>query len=104
MDLCDGERESFAQIMSIIRRKYDNLYGFLLPLMMAVKQAPIKLPEAPYHLHVQFLPLQRSATKLKYLATIETAYGTFLADTAPEDSAATLRSIAPRTTADGSLA
>lgn len=104
MELSDSERGNFAEMMSTIRRKYDNLYGFLLPLMMAVKQAPTKLPGVPYHLHVQFLPLQRSATKLKYLATIETAYGTFLADTAPEDTAAILRFLEPRTAADGTLA
>ena len=97
-DLTDEERSSFAGIMSIIRRKYDNLYGFLLPLMMAIKQAPLQQPATLYHLHVQFLPLQRSENKLKYLATIETGYGTFLADTAPEDMAATLRSTEPVTT------
>jgi galactose-1-phosphate uridylyltransferase len=48
-------------------------------------------------MYVQFMPLQRSATKLKYLATIETGYGTFLADTAPEDMAEILRSCEPRT-------
>ena len=97
-DLTEAERDSFAGIMSIIRRKYDNLYGFLLPLMMAIKQAPLQQPATLYHLHVQFLPLQRSANKLKYLATIETGYGTFLADTAPEEMAATLRSTEPPTT------
>ena len=90
------ERANFAQILSIVRKKYDNLYGFLLPLMMAVKQGPLR-PETLYHLHVQFMPLQRSATKLKYLATIETGYATFLADTAPEEMAATLRQCEPKT-------
>lgn len=97
LDLSHEERASLASILSIVRRKYDNLYGFLLPLMMSVRQAPLKQPDAPYHLYVQFLPLQRSPTKLKYLATIETAYGTFLADTAPEQTAETLRSCEPAT-------
>lgn len=96
LELSDDERESLAKLMRVIRKKYDNLYGFLLPLMMAVKQAPLQRPETPYHLHLQFLPLQRSANKLKYLATIETAYGTFLADTAPEETAATLRQTDPQ--------
>jgi UDPglucose--hexose-1-phosphate uridylyltransferase len=91
LELTDAALDSLAQIISVIRRKYDNLYGFMLPLMMAVKQAPLRDPAAPYHFHIQFLPLQRSATKLKYLATIETGYGTFLADIAPEEMAATLR-------------
>jgi UDPglucose--hexose-1-phosphate uridylyltransferase len=97
LDLTGAEKASLASIVSILRRKYDNLYGFLLPLMMAVKQAPLRQSEAeaPYHFHVQFLPLQRSATKLKYLASIETAFGAFLADTAPEEVAETLRQAAP---------
>lgn len=95
LDLSDVERASLAALISTIRKKYDNLYGFVMPLMMTVRQAPLQLPEAAYHLYVQFLPLQRSPTKLKFLASIETAYGTFLADTAPEEMAATLRRTEP---------
>jgi UDPglucose--hexose-1-phosphate uridylyltransferase len=97
LELTDEEKTALAELISIVRRKYDNLYGFLLPLMMAVKQAPLKQPEAPYHFHIQFLPLQRSVNKLKYLATIETAFGTFLADTAPEEMAEVLRGCEPST-------
>ncbi len=97
LDLDQEERSSLASIISVIRKKYDNLYGFMMPLMMAVKQAPLRQPESPYHLHVQFMPLQRSATKLKYLASIETGYGTFLADTAPEQMAENLRRSQPDT-------
>lgn len=91
LDLTAAEKMSLARNISVIRQKYDNLYGFMLPLMMAVKQAPLKDSSAPYHFHVQFLPLQRSATKLKYLATMESGYGCFLADTAPEEMAERLR-------------
>ncbi|HEX4749299.1 MAG TPA: galactose-1-phosphate uridylyltransferase [Bryobacteraceae bacterium] len=97
LDLTDAERGSLAESISIVRRKYDALYGFVLPLMMSVRQAPMRQPDAPYHLYIQFCPLQRSATKLKYLASIETTYGTFLADTAPEEMAQTLRVCEPRT-------
>ncbi len=99
LDLTTEERQSLARNISMIRRKYDDLYGFMLPLMMAVKQGPLQDSAAPYHFHVQFLPLQRSATKLKYLATIETGYGSFLADTAPEEMAEKLRMCKPETTA-----
>jgi UDPglucose--hexose-1-phosphate uridylyltransferase len=98
LDLTEAELDSLAQIISVVRRKYDNLYGFMLPLMMAVKQAPLRDSHTPYHFHIQFLPLQRSPTKLKYLATIETGFGTFLADIAPEEMAATLRRCEPVTT------
>src|SRR3954451_15702994 len=96
-ELTEDERGSLAEIISQIRKKYDNLYGFLLPLMMAVKQAPLRHNQPLYHFHIQFLPLQRSPTKLKYLATIETGYGTFLADTAPEEMADNLRRSEPVT-------
>jgi UDPglucose--hexose-1-phosphate uridylyltransferase len=69
----------------------------MMPLMMAVKQAPLRNVEAPYHFHIQFLPLQRAANKLKYLATMETGFGTFLADTAPEQMAENLRQSQPAT-------
>lgn len=95
LDLSGEERGTLANLISIVRRKYDSLFGFMVPLMMAVKQAPLRQAELPYHFHIQFLPLQRSATKLKYLATIETGYGTFLADTAPEQMAANLRAAEP---------
>ena len=97
LDLNDCEKSSLCRMISTVRQKYDNLYGFILPLMMAVKQGPLRSQEAPYHFHLQFLPLQRSPTKLKYLATIETGYGTFLADTAPEEMAENLRRCAPAT-------
>ena len=97
LDLTSNELDSLAQIISVMRKKYDNLYGSLMPLMMAVKQAPLQRKDAPYHFHIQFLPLQRSATKLKYLATMETGYGVFLADTAPEEMAGHLRNSEPKT-------
>ncbi len=96
-ELTDEERKNLAEIISTIRKKYDNLYGFLMPLMMAVKQGPLKPSDSLYHFHIQFLPLQRSPTKLKFLATIETGYGTFLADTAPEQMAENLRKSEPAT-------
>lgn len=94
-ELTEAEKNNLASIVSIIRKKYDNLYGFLMPLMMAVKQAPLREMSVPYHFHIQFLPLQRSPNKLKYLATIETGYGTFLADTLPEDMAEQMRHSEP---------
>jgi UDPglucose--hexose-1-phosphate uridylyltransferase len=97
LELDESEKDALASIISTIRKKYDNLYGFLMPLMMAVKQAPLRNVSAPYHFHIQFLPLQRSPTKLKYLATIETGYGTFLADTLPEEMAEQMRRSEPAT-------
>jgi UDPglucose--hexose-1-phosphate uridylyltransferase len=82
-------------MISIARRKYDNLYGFQLPLMMMVRQSPTHGEHPYFHFHVEFLPIQRSAKKLKYLAGIESGTGTFLNDTRAEEQAAKLRDIEP---------
>jgi UDPglucose--hexose-1-phosphate uridylyltransferase len=89
--LTSGERASLAAMIEVIRKKYDNLYGFQLPLIMAVRQAPNGGDFPYFHFHVEFFPIQRSATKLKYLAGVETGAGTFLNDTVAEDRAAALR-------------
>lgn len=89
-----AETQALASILSEVRRRYDGLYGFPLPLMMAVRQRSSNDDERKYaHLHIQFTPLQRSATKLKYLAAAETAHGLFLNDTRAEDQARALRQV-----------
>ena len=90
------ERLDLAGMISVVRRKYDNLYGFPMPLMMMVRQTPAHGEHPYYHFHIQFLPIQRSATKLKYLAGIESGTGTFLNDTRAEDEAVRLREIEPQ--------
>ncbi len=84
-DLTSAERADFASVLSQMRKKYDALFGFPMPLMMVLHQS--------VHFYVEFLPLQRTATKLKYLAAVESALGTFLEDVVPEDAAAQLRSL-----------
>lgn len=54
-----------------------------MPLMMMLHQT--------MHFYVEFLPLQRSAQKLKYLASVESSLGTFLEDVSPEGAAEALR-------------
>ena len=44
---------------------------------------------------IEFYPIQRSATKLKYLAGVETGTGTFLNDTQAEERAIALRASEP---------
>jgi UDPglucose--hexose-1-phosphate uridylyltransferase len=89
------ELDQLAEMLSIIRKKYDNLYGFLLPLMMVIRVSPSRGEHPYFHFHIEFLPIQRSAKKLKYLAAVESGSGTFLADTRPEERAAEMRRTAP---------
>jgi len=79
------EIADFAFVLSTMRKKYDALFGFPMPMMMVLHQTT--------HFYVEFLPLQRTATKLKYLAAVESSMGTFLEDVVAEDAAAQLRAV-----------
>jgi UDPglucose--hexose-1-phosphate uridylyltransferase len=85
-----------ASMISVVRRKYDNLFELPMPLMMFLRQSPAKGEHAYFHFHVEFCPIQRSASKLKYLAGVETGLGTFLNDTEAEERAAALRAAEPK--------
>lgn len=91
----DPERSELASVIKAVRMKYDNLWGFAIPLMMMLRQRPVQ-GESPYfHFHIEFCPIQRSATKLKYLAGVESGSGTFLNDTSAEVKAAEFRATRP---------
>jgi UDPglucose--hexose-1-phosphate uridylyltransferase len=95
-DLTETEAEHLAAMVKTVRTKYDNLFGFPMPLMMILRHPPAKGEHPYFHFHIDFYPLQRSATKLKYLAGVESGAGTFLNDTVPETTARELRETAPR--------
>jgi UDPglucose--hexose-1-phosphate uridylyltransferase len=94
-DLSAEETAGLASLLSLVRKKYDNVYGFPMPLMMLVRQKPAKGEHRYFHFHLEFLPIQRSAKKLKYLAAVESGNGTFLNDTRAEDEAEKLRRTEP---------
>jgi UDPglucose--hexose-1-phosphate uridylyltransferase len=94
-DLDDRERRELASLLKIVRQKYDNLYGFPMPLMMLLRQPPAQGTHGYFHFHIDFLPIQRSPTKLKYLASIESGCGTFLNDTRAEQQAELMRNAEP---------
>lgn len=94
LDLTDPERLRFAELLTDVIGAYDRLFGFPLPYVMAMHQAPTDDGQWQHvsHLHVEFTPVHRTATKLKYLAGSELGAGAFLNDTLPERTAAELRS------------
>ncbi|HVL93314.1 MAG TPA: galactose-1-phosphate uridylyltransferase [Acidimicrobiales bacterium] len=98
LDLGDGERQDLAELLDVVVRAYDALFGFPLPYVMAVHQAPTDDGQwqAVTHCHVEFTPIHRTADKLKYLAGSELAAGAFVNDTAPEATAAELRAAVTR--------
>lgn len=94
-DLRPDEADNLAELIKVVRMKYDNLFGFAMPLIMVLRHPPAK-GEHPYsHFHIDFYPIQRSATKLKYLAGVETGAGVFLGDTVPEEKAREMRETEP---------
>jgi UDPglucose--hexose-1-phosphate uridylyltransferase len=96
-ELDDDDTMELARLLKTILLKYDRLFGFSLPYVMAVHQRPTEAADHDaYHLHIEFYPPNRTATKLKYLAGSEAGAGAFINDTLPEETAATLRELEPR--------
>ena len=72
---------------------YDELFGFPLPYVMSMHQAPTDDGQwqSVSHLHVEFTPVHRAPDRLKYLAGSELGAGAFISDVAPETAASALR-------------
>jgi UDPglucose--hexose-1-phosphate uridylyltransferase len=95
-ELDAAEVDGLARTLLTVIRKYDGLFDISLPYIMAIHQRPTDGGDHEgYHLHVEFYPPHRTATKLKYLAGSEAGAGAFINDTLPEDTAAVLRDLAP---------
>lgn len=94
VDLSAAERWSLARALKVVLTKYDNLWGFPLPYMMVQHQRPTDRNAYDFcHFHIEFYPLHRTATKLKYLAGSEAGAGTFIVDDTAESFARRLRAV-----------
>lgn len=92
--LTEAERSELAIALKTILLKYDALFGFPMPYILAHHQAAARDLDCPsYHWHIELYPPYRTAQKLKYLAGVESGTGFFINDTYPEDKAAELRAI-----------
>ncbi|MGQ9684067.1 MAG: galactose-1-phosphate uridylyltransferase [Anaerolineae bacterium] len=92
LDLTRQERWSLARVLKTVMEQYDALYGFSLGYMMVLHQAPTDgQAHLSYHFHIEFMPLRRTAEKLKFRASCESGAGTFVTDGLAEDWAARLR-------------
>jgi UDPglucose--hexose-1-phosphate uridylyltransferase len=91
--LDEDERRDLAQTLKRLLAGYDALFGFSLPYVMAMHQAPTdgKDHDGVAHFHIEFYPPNRTAEKLKYLAGSEVGAGAFIVDALPETTAAELR-------------
>jgi UDPglucose--hexose-1-phosphate uridylyltransferase len=92
-----ADADDLAVVLKGLLRKYDALFDKSFPYIMACHQAPTDGAEHPeYHLHFEFYPPLRTATKLKYLAGCEAGAGNFIMDKLAEESAAELRAVGPK--------
>ncbi len=97
LEVTQQERESLAALLKGVFGAYDGLFGFPLPYVMAIHQAPTDDGRwlAVSHLHLEFMPPHRTATKLKLIAGSELGGGAFINATSPEATAARLRRAIP---------
>jgi UDPglucose--hexose-1-phosphate uridylyltransferase len=94
-ELDGAELDGLAGALGSLVRRYDALFGFPLPYVMAVHQRPTDgESHESYHLHLELYPPHRAADKLKYLAGSEAGAGAFITDALPEETAARLRALA----------
>lgn len=85
-----------AAILKSVIKKYDNLFGFVFPYIMAIHQKPaVKGSKAYSHFHIEFYPPYRTKDKLKYLAGSESGAGTFINGSLPEEKAEELKNTEP---------
>lgn len=92
-EMSDSEMDDLAEILLIVTRKYDLLFGFSLPYIMLMHQEPAIRGYEFNWFHVEFYPPYRTAKKLKYLAGSEAGAGAFINDTLPEETSKTLREL-----------
>ena len=100
-ELDAAEVDGLARVLKGVLLKYDALFGFSLPYIMAIHQRPTDGGDHDgYHLHFELYPPHRTEAKLKYLAGSETGAGAFINDTLAEETAGRLRALAPLWAAD----
>ncbi len=91
-DLTAAESRALAGALHAVVARYNGLFGFELPYMMVVHEAPHGAED--WHLAVEFYPPHRSERLTKIRASVETATLLFINDTLPETSAARLQAVA----------
>jgi UDPglucose--hexose-1-phosphate uridylyltransferase len=90
-DLGAAEAIGLSHALRQVVLRYDGLFGFELPYMMVVQEAPMDAPD--WHLSFEFLPPHRTAVLTKIRASVETATGLFINDVLPESSASRLAAL-----------
>jgi UDPglucose--hexose-1-phosphate uridylyltransferase len=90
-DLTAAESRALAGALHVVVERYNGLFGFELPYMLVVHEAPRGAQD--WHLAVELYPPHRSERLTKIRASVETATLEFINDTLPEESAARLAEV-----------
>ncbi len=95
-DFAPDEPRALAELLKALLTKFDNRFGFSLPYIMVMHQAPTDAADYSHYLfHIEFYPPHRTKDKLKYLAGSEAGAGAFINDTLAEEKAEELRQCEP---------
>lgn len=89
--LTEDEKTELASVYRRLLRSLDEIYDSATPYIAAWHQAPLLQAGKNVRLQLQITSPRRAADKLKYLAGSESAMGAFIADFAPEKTAAQIR-------------
>lgn len=92
--LSEEQCESFAPVAKEALQRLDGVFGVNMPYIASWHQAPVKQGRDALRLHWQIQSIRRAPGKLKYLAGSESAFGAFMMDLKPEQSAQQLRDVA----------
>lgn len=93
-DLDDAEVQDLAAVLHEVLVRFDNLWSMPFPYVLALHDAPCDGQDhAGFGFHVEIHPPLRKPGLRKHLAGPEIGGGNFLADTAPEETAAELRAV-----------
>ena len=93
LELENDELDGLTDVYLEILNRLDRLYPTPLPYMAALHQYSDTEAQHEGYFHIEVISTRRSATKLKYLASSESAMEAFISDVVPEDVAAMLRGV-----------
>ncbi|MEY3705358.1 MAG: hypothetical protein RLY29_730 [Actinomycetota bacterium] len=85
--------EQFAPIAKEVLQRLDGVFDTKMAYIAAWHQAPVRVGRESMRLHWQITSIRRAPGKLKYLAGSESAFGSFMMDVRPEQSAQQLRDV-----------
>ena len=91
--LDEAASEAFAPIAKEVLQRLDGVFGVTMPYIASWHQAPVREGRDVMRLHWQIQSVRRAPGKLKYLAGSESAFGAFMMDLKPEQSAQQLRDV-----------